>query len=67
VLLEMAVLVRNTVQARGMEAIEFLRGTMLPKLNCPPEYAEQLISSLRTQQAKDFRKTFGEFIKMLKG
>lgn len=39
---------------------------LLPKIQCPPEVAQQLMNSLRTQPSRDFRKTFVEFIKMLK-
>lgn len=59
-------LLRNTLQARGQEAIDFLLTDLLPKLQCPPDFANQLIQSLRTQQAKDFRKTFADFIKAIK-
>jgi exportin-T len=59
-------LLRNTLQARGQEAIDFLVRDLLPRLQCPPNFAEQLLRSLRSEQAKDFRKTFAEFIKTLK-
>ncbi len=59
-------LLRNTLQARGQEAIDFLLNDLLPKLQCPPDFATQLVESLRTQQAKDFRKTFVDFVKALK-
>ncbi|WVO13893.1 exportin-T [Cryptococcus depauperatus] len=64
---EAAVLVRNTVQARGQETIDFLLNDLLPKLQCPPEIANQFINSLTSQQAKDFKKTFMEFIKAMRG
>lgn len=67
VVLEMAMLLRNTLQARGLEFVEFLKGDLLPKMNCPPAYSDELIKQLRTQQAKDFRKTFAEFLKAVKG
>jgi len=60
-------LLRNTVTARGQEAVDFLLTDLLPKMQCPPQVAEQLISSLRTQPSRDFRKTFVDFIKALKG
>ncbi|ODO00845.1 exportin-T [Cryptococcus wingfieldii CBS 7118] len=64
---EAAVLVRNTVQARGQEAVDFILNDLLPRLQCPPEIARQLVTSLTTQQAKDFKKTFFEFIKAMRG
>ncbi|WVQ79178.1 exportin-T [Cryptococcus sp. DSM 104549] len=64
---EAANLVRNTVQARGQEAIDYMLNDLLPKLNCPPEMANQLMASLTTQQSKDFKKTFAEFIKAVRG
>lgn len=66
VLYEIAMLLRNTLRARGQEAVDFLLNDLLPKLNCPPEIANQLVQHLRTQQAKDFRKTFADFIKAMK-
>ena len=66
VLFEIATLLRNALSARGQEAIDFLVNGLLPKLQCPPDFAQQLIESLRTQQAKDFRKTFADLIKALK-
>jgi exportin-T len=60
-------LLRNTLSARGQEAIDFLLNQLLPKMNCPRDVAEKLVESLRTQQAKDFRKTFAEFIKVVRG
>lgn len=66
VVYEIAILLRNSLTARGQEAIDYLRNELLPKLNCPQNMADQLIESLRTQQAKDFRKTFAEFIKAMK-
>jgi exportin-T len=66
VLFEIAMLLRNTLQARGQEAIDFLLNDLLPKMQCPPNIANELIQSLRTQQAKDFRKTFTDFIKAMK-
>ncbi|ORY34741.1 armadillo-type protein [Naematelia encephala] len=66
VLFEIAMLLRNTLSARGQEAINFLLNDLLPKLQCPPEIANQLVERLRTQQAKDFRQTFAEFIKAMK-
>ncbi len=60
-------MLRNAVTARGQEAVDFLVGDLLPKLQCPPNVAEQLVTSLRTQQSRDFRKTFVDFIKMLRG
>lgn len=64
---EAAVLVRNTVQARGQEAIDFMLSDLLPRLNCPSDIANQLMASLTTQQAKDFKKTFFDFIKAMRG
>nr|XP_019043552.1 exportin-T [Kwoniella bestiolae CBS 10118]OCF22482.1 exportin-T [Kwoniella bestiolae CBS 10118] len=66
-LFEMAALVRSTAQARGQEAINFLLNDLLPRLNCPPDIANQFVNSLRTQQAKDFRKTYTEFVKAMRG
>ncbi|ORX37714.1 tRNA binding protein [Kockovaella imperatae] len=63
VVMEIAIVIRNTVQARGQEAIDFMLNDLLPKDGCPPEYANQLIQSLKTQQAKDFRHTFVDFTK----
>lgn len=65
-LFEIAMLLRNTLQARGQEAIDFLLGDLLPKMQCPPNIANELIQSLRTQQSKDFRKTFTDFIRAMK-
>jgi exportin-T len=62
----MAVLIRNTVQARGQEGIDFLLNDMLPKVGCPPEMAQELVNHLRTQQSRDFRKTFTSFIRAMK-
>ena len=63
----MAMLLRNTLQARGLECVEFLRTDLLPKMNCPQNYADELIKQMRTQQARDFKKTFADFVKALKG
>lgn len=60
-------LLRNSVAARGQEALSFLTNDMLPKINCPPQVAEQLVNSIKTQQSRDFRKTFVDFIRALKG
>jgi exportin-T len=64
---EISMLLRNTVQARGREAIDFLATDMLPRLNCPADYTNQLIQSIRTEPSKDFRKTFADFCKALRG
>ncbi|KIR29357.1 exportin-T [Cryptococcus deuterogattii LA55] len=64
---EAAVLVRNTVQARGQEAVDFMLSDLLPRLNCPSDIANQLMASLTTQPAKDFKKTFFDFIKAMRG
>lgn len=66
VLFEVAMLLRNTLQARGQEAVDFLLNELLPKMQCPPNIANELIQSLRTQQSKDFRKTFSDFIRAMK-
>lgn len=66
VLYEMAMVLRNTVQARGQEAIDYLLNDLLPKLGCPPDVAQALVEQLRTQQSKDFRKTFTEFIRAMR-
>ncbi|WVF68493.1 hypothetical protein IAT40_003260 [Kwoniella sp. CBS 6097] len=66
-LFEMAGLVRNTAQARGQEALDFMSNDLLPRLGCPPEIAGQFVNSLKTQQAKDFRKTYGEFVRAMRG
>ncbi|WVQ96040.1 hypothetical protein IAU59_003140 [Kwoniella sp. CBS 9459] len=67
ILFEMAGLVRNTAQARGQEALDLMSNDLLPRLGCPPEIANQFINSLKTQQAKDFRKTYGEFVRAMRG
>ncbi|KAI9638936.1 armadillo-type protein [Dioszegia hungarica] len=67
VVFEISMLLRNTVQARGQEAIDFLATDMLPRLNCPADYTNQLIQSIRTEPSKDFRKTFADFCKALRG
>ena len=67
VILEMAMLLRNTLQARGVEMVDFLKGDLLPKMNCPQNYADELIKQMRTQQARDFKKTYGDFLKAVKG
>ncbi|WWD20310.1 exportin-T [Kwoniella shandongensis] len=67
VMFDAAILVRNTVQARGQEALDFLLNDLMPKLNCPPDIAAQFVNGLRTQTSKDFRKTFSEFIKAMRG
>ncbi|WWC65824.1 uncharacterized protein I303_108446 [Kwoniella dejecticola CBS 10117] len=64
---EMATLVRSTAQARGQEAITFMTADLLPRLGCPADIADRFITSLKTQQAKDFRKTFAEFVKAMRG
>ncbi|OCF35216.1 exportin-T [Kwoniella heveanensis BCC8398] len=66
-LFEMAGLVRNTAQARGQEALDFMSNDLLPRLGCPPDIAGQFINSLKTQQAKDFRKTYGDFVRAMRG
>lgn len=66
VLYEMAMVLRNTVQARGQEGIDFLLNDMLPKIGCPPNVAQTLVEHLRTQQSKDFRKTFTDFIRAMR-
>ncbi|WRT69690.1 uncharacterized protein IL334_006680 [Kwoniella shivajii] len=66
-LFEMAGLVRSTVQARGQEAIDFMLNDLLPRLGCPSEIANQFVNSLKTQQAKDFRKTYTDFVKAMRG
>lgn len=63
---EMAAVLRNMVTARGQEGIDYLLGDMLPKIGCPPDMAQGLVERLRTQPAKDFRKTFAEFIKAMR-
>jgi exportin-T len=63
----MAMLLRNTLQARGLEMVEFLRTDLLPKMNCPQNYADELIKQMRTQQARDFKKTYADFLKAVKG
>ena len=67
ILHELATILRNTVMARGQEAVDFLLNDLLPKLQCPPDVAQQLVTSITTQQSRDFRKTFVDFIKALKG
>lgn len=67
VIYEIAILLRNTAQARGQEAIDFLLRDFLPRINCPEQYANQLISSMRTEPARDFRKTFADFCKASRG
>lgn len=57
---------RNTVQARGQEAIDFLLNDHLPRLGCPNDLAQQFVLAVTTQQSKDFRKTFGEFVKAMR-
>ncbi|KAL1411126.1 pre-tRNA nuclear export protein [Vanrija albida] len=66
VLYDIAIVIRNMLQARGQEGVDFLLNDMLPKLQCPPEMAQQFVNSLRTQQSKDFRKTFADFIKVMR-
>ncbi|BEJ16561.1 hypothetical protein CspHIS471_0511660 [Cutaneotrichosporon sp. HIS471] len=66
VLYEMAGVLRNVATARGQEGIDFLIGDMLPKIGCPASMAQQFIERLRTQPAKDFRKTYAEFIKAMR-
>lgn len=65
VMYEIAMLIRNMVSARGQEGIDFLSNELLPKLTTP-EIAAQLVQSLRTQQSRDFRKTFVDFIKTVR-
>ncbi|WWC73701.1 exportin-T [Kwoniella pini CBS 10737] len=64
---EMAGLVRSTAQARGQEAIDYMNTDLLPRLGCPPNIANEFINKLKTQQARDFRKTFIEFVKAMRG
>lgn len=66
VLFEIAMLLRNTLQARGQEAVDFLLNDLLPRIQCPPQVAQELIHNLRTQPSKDFRMTYAAFIKALK-
>lgn len=66
VMYEIAMVIRNMVQARGKEGLEYLVSDMLPKLGCSPEMAQQFVQSLRTQQSRDFRKTFLEFVKAIR-
>ena len=65
VMYEISMLVRNTVTARGQEGIDYLTNEFLPKV-ASPQVAAQLVQSLRTQQSRDFRKTFVEFIKTIR-
>ena len=67
VILEMAMVLRNTLQARGLEMVDFLRTDLLPKMNCPQSYADELIKQMRVQQARDFKKTYADFLKAVKG
>lgn len=60
-------LLRNTIQARGQEAIDFLQGDLLPRIGCPEQYSTQLVNSMRTEPSKDFRKTYADFCKALRG
>ena len=59
-------LLRNTLQARGQEAIDFLLSNLLPRLGCPAEAASQLIHSLRTQPSKDVRRTYTDFVRAMR-
>jgi exportin-T len=58
-------LLRNTLQARGQEAVAVITAT-LAAINCPENYATQLIQSLRAETSRDFRKTFADFCKALR-
>lgn len=66
VLAEISIVLRNLLHARGQEGIDYLLTDLLPKLQCPPEMAQQLVQHLQSQQSKDFRKTFTEFIKAMR-
>jgi exportin-T len=65
VMYEIAMLVRNMVSARGSEGISYLTSEFLPKL-ASSEMSAQLVQSLRTQQSRDFRRTFVDFIKAVR-
>lgn len=66
VLYDIAMVLRNSLQARGQEAVDYLLTDLLPKLSCPPDIANQLVTSMRSQQSKDFKKTFADFIKAMR-
>jgi exportin-T len=70
---EVAMLIRNMVSARGKEGIEYLSTQALPSLAPHAAAAatltpanDTLIQALRTQQSRDFRKSFVDYIKFLK-
>lgn len=66
VLFEIAVLLRNTLEARGQEAVEYLLNDLLPKMRCPSETANQLIQQFTTLQAKDVRPSFVAWVKQMR-
>lgn len=66
VMYEIAIVLRNMITARGQEGLDYLGSDILPKVNATPDMASQLVQSLRTQQSKDFRKTFVEFIRAVR-
>ncbi|KAK4688536.1 exportin-T, partial [Tremellales sp. Uapishka_1] len=63
---EFAIILRNTVKARGQEALDFLLNSFLPNMQCPPDVAQQLVSAIRTQPSKEFKKTFADFVRAMK-
>jgi len=60
---EIANLLRELIAARGKEAVDFLENRFLPSTGCPPAATESLLTRVRSDTVKDFKKFFSDFVK----
>jgi exportin-T len=56
-------LLREVIAVRGQEAVDFLENRFLPSTGCPPAAIVQLLTRVRSETIKDFKKFFTDFVK----
>ncbi|CAG8500890.1 6782_t:CDS:10 [Ambispora leptoticha] len=66
VLNEICLIMKAMLAQQGSDFVDYLRGTWLPSIQCPPELAEEFLQVLQQLDAKALRKYFQEFIRKLK-
>ncbi|CAG8540097.1 13108_t:CDS:10 [Ambispora gerdemannii] len=66
VLNEICLILKAMLAQQSSDFVDYLRGTWLPSIQCPPELAEEFSQALQQLDAKALRKYFQEFIRKLK-
>ena len=64
---ELAGLIKKIYATRGEDLINYLVNIYFPRINCPPELAQEMAGTLKSADVKAYRKQILQFVKLSTG